>query len=272
MKREHELERRLRSLRALGEAIGAMKNLSAQHYREIRGAVEPAREYRSGIERIRQWTGAELPAGGGTAGLLVIGAELGLCGGYNVQVVAKGAERRAELGDGPTVCAGMRATALLRRRGIALTRTYNAPTSARGITEFLLRLAEDLLTTYVDEDLASLDIVSTRFLGVGNHPPVAIRLLPLTRQRADHGPTVRYVSEASLAFAVIREYLYIVLYDLLIDALAAEYSARLVATGAAGEWLDERKERVRKQLAATRREASTQEVIEIAAGTRVRRG
>jgi F-type H+-transporting ATPase subunit gamma len=271
VRREHELERRVRSLQALGEAIGAMKNLSARHYREIRGAVGPAREYRNGIERILAWTGAELPSGGGAAGLLVIGAELGLCGGYNVQVVSAGAQRRAALGDGPTVCAGTRAAALMRRRGIALARTYNAPTSAKGITEFLLRLAEDLLTTYVAEDLSSLDIVSTQFLGVGNHPPVGMRLLPLNRERSDHRPTIRYVSETSLTFAVIREYLYILLYDLLIDALAAEYSARLVATGAAGEWLDEREERVRKQLAATRREASTQEVIEIAAGTRIHR-
>jgi F-type H+-transporting ATPase subunit gamma len=141
----------------------------------------------------------------------------------------------------------------------------------RGITEYLLHLAEDLLAGYVDEGLSSLDIVSTRFVGVGAHPPSVLRLLPLASERSDHGPVVRYVSHATLAFAIIREYLYIALYELLIDALAAEHSARLVATEAAGEWLLERRERVRQQLAATRREASTQEVIEVASGARVRR-
>ncbi|MGR8918774.1 MAG: F0F1 ATP synthase subunit gamma [Gammaproteobacteria bacterium] len=271
MKREQKLRRRLRSLDALGEAIGAMKDVSAQHYREMRGAVEPARAYREGVERILGWTGAELGAGTGPAGLLVIGAELGLCGGYNVQVAAAAAERRAELGPGPTVCSGRRTAALLTRRGVELTETYSAPTSARGIAEFLLRLAENLLTAYVEQDLSSLDIVSTRFAGVGAHPPSIHRLLPLVAERSDHGPAVRYVSRAALAFAVIREYLYVSLYDLLIDALAAEHGARLVATEAAGEWLDERSERVRQQLAAARREAGTQEVIEIAAGARARR-
>jgi hypothetical protein len=87
MRRELELARRLHTLEVLGEAVGAMKTLSAHHYREVRGAVEPARAYREGIERIVGWAGAHLGAGEGGAGLIIIGAELGLCGGYNARVV-----------------------------------------------------------------------------------------------------------------------------------------------------------------------------------------
>ena len=50
MKRELELERRLRSLHTLGEAVGAMKSLSAHHFRETRSAVAPARIYREGVD------------------------------------------------------------------------------------------------------------------------------------------------------------------------------------------------------------------------------
>lgn len=271
MKREQQLMARLRSLHSLGEAIDAMKNLSARHYREIRVAVEPAREYREGIERILGWTGAELPAGDGAPGLLIIGAELGLCGAYNARVAAAGAAHRAALGDGPTYCVGRRTATLLNRHGIALTRVSAAPTSRDGITEFLLGLAEELLTAYVRDNLSSLDIVSTRFAGVGDQPPGVLRLLPLAARDPDHAPRVRYVSATTLRFAAIREYLYIVLYDLLLDALACEHGARLVATQAAGNWLEERARHARQQLTAIRREASTQEVIEIAAGARARR-
>jgi F-type H+-transporting ATPase subunit gamma len=69
---------------------------------------------------------------------------------------------------------------------------------------------------------------------------------------------------------VIREFLYIVLFDLLLDSLASEHGARLVATDAAGSWLDGRATRARRQLMATRREAGTQEIIEIASGVRAR--
>jgi F0F1-type ATP synthase gamma subunit len=74
-----------------------------------------------------------------------------------------------------------------------------------------------------------------------------------------------------LARVGIREHLYITLCDLLIDALASEHGARLMATQSAEQWLGERTDRLRRRLAAARREASTQETIEIAAGARARR-
>jgi F-type H+-transporting ATPase subunit gamma len=270
VKRESDLKRRLRSLQTLGEAVGAMKSLSAHHFRETRSAVEPARVYREGVERFLGWAGAGLTPGDGPAGLLVVGGELGLCGGYNAHLVGAGAERRSALGPGPTICVGHRAGALLARRDVKVSRLYAAPTSVRGITDLLLRLAEDVLQTYVAERLASFDIVSSRFGGVGIDRPTSVRLLPLESKRSQPAPTVRYVSTEHLASAAVREYLYIVLYDLLLDALASEHSARLVATQAAERWLEERTNTVRLHLAATRREASTQEVIEIAGGARAR--
>ena len=271
MKREYDLKRRLRSLQTLGEAVSAMKSLSARHFRETRSAVEPARVYREGVERFLGWAGAGLPPGDGPAGLLVIGGELGLCGGYNAHLVTAGAARRMELGPGPTLCVGHRAGALLARRDIEIGRVYAAPTSVRGIADLLLNLAEDVLQIYVTERLASFDIVSSRFDGVGIDRPTGVRLLPLETKPPETAPRVHYVSPARLASAAVREYLYIVLYDLLLDALASEHSARLVATQAAEKWLEERTDRLRHHLAATRREASTQEVIEIAAGARARR-
>ena len=271
MKREHDLERRLRSLQTLGEAVTAMKSLSAHHFREARTAVEPARIYRDGVERILAWAGATLAAGDGPAGLLVIGGELGLCGGYNSEVVAAGAKRRAELGQGPTICVGHRAATLLARRGVEIRGSYGAPTSVRGITGLLLRLAEEVLTTYVTERLSSFDIVSSRFEGVGITHPTTVRLLPLTSGRSVPEKGARYVTQEHLASAAAREFLYIILYDQLLDALASEHGARLVATQSAEKWLEERTERLRHHLASARREASTQEVIEIDAGARARR-
>jgi len=270
VKREADLQRRLRSLETLGEAVGAMKSLSAHHFREARRAVEPARSYREGVERVLGWTGASIAAGDGPPGLLVIGGELGLCGSYNARLVAAAARRRQELGAGPTRCVGHRAAVLLARRGVTLQQTYAAPTSVGGMTDLLLRLAEDVLGSYVKERLSSLDIVSSRFGGVGAAVPASVRLLPLKPSRAAPEKPARYVSADQLGFAAVREYLYIMLYDLLLDAIASEHSARLLATQSAEQWLDERTGRLRRQLAAARREASTQEVIEIAGGVRAR--
>jgi F-type H+-transporting ATPase subunit gamma len=179
MRRELDLKRRLHSLESLSEAVGAMKSLSAHHYRDVRKAVEPARVYREGIQRLAAWAGAELAAGAGGAGLLVIGAEVGLCGGYNAHVIDLGARQRAELGKGPTFCVGRRAAALLARLGPDVDRTYSGPAGVDGVTGLLLKLAEDMLTTYAGEGLSSFDIVYTPFQGVGATTPRHVRLLPI---------------------------------------------------------------------------------------------
>lgn len=272
MKRERELDQRLRSLEMLGEAISAMKSLAAHHFRETRAALEPARAYREGIEQVVRSTGAFLPAGEGPWALLVVGAELGLCGSYNASIGDAAAKRRAELGEGLTVCMGRRACTLLARRGVRVDRSYDAPTSVHGIPQALIGLAQDLLGAYVTQGLCGLEVVSSHFEGVGSHRPVVARLLPIDIPPAIDGPSVRYVDRDRAAAIAVREQLYITLHDLLLDALASEHGARLQATQSAERWLDERTTRLRRFLASARREASTQEVIEIAAGARARRG
>jgi len=85
-----------------------------------------------------------------------------------------------------------------------------------------------------------------------------------------NGRRTRYVSSGHFASAAVREFLYITLYALLLDALVSEHGARLIATQAAEKWLDERSTSMERQLMGIRREASTQEMIEIIAGAGAR--
>jgi F-type H+-transporting ATPase subunit gamma len=270
MKRERELAGRISALRGLRDAIGAMKDLSAHHFREVRAAIEPARAYREGVDRVIGKTAVHVPAGDGPSGLVVVGGELGLCGGYNAELARAGSSRGGELGGGPVFAVGHRTAAMLARQGIHPERTYAAPASARGITELVLRLAEDVLGDYVGKNMASLDIVSSRFDGVGICRPVETRLLPMQPPGPQSTRATPYISASRIEAVAARERLYITLYDLLLDALASEHAARLVATQSAEQWLDERIERLRRHWISARREAGTQEVIEIAAGVRAR--
>jgi F0F1-type ATP synthase gamma subunit len=79
-----------------------------------------------------------------------------------------------------------------------------------------------------------------------------------------------YVSPRHLAEIAVREFLYITLYELLLDALASEHGMRLVATEAAGEWLQGRIAATERQLFAVKREEGTQEVLDVASGARRR--
>ncbi|HSB20586.1 MAG TPA: FoF1 ATP synthase subunit gamma [Anaeromyxobacteraceae bacterium] len=270
MRQRQELERRLRSLEALGATVGAMKSLSAHHFREIRASVEPARLYRQGIDRMIEWSRPAPVEGAGPQGLIVLGSELGLCGAYNARVAGAAARRRAELGEGPTLCVGRRAGLLLVHRGVRANRVYPGLARSSGIGSLLLRLAEDTLQLHATAGVLAFEVVSSRFEGVGSDTPTVTRLLPARAGAVERGPSGRYVSGDHLAAAVVREFLYITLYDLLLDALASEHGARIVATQSAERWLRDRTSQLRRHLASARREAGTQEVIEIAAGARAR--
>jgi F-type H+-transporting ATPase subunit gamma len=271
VKRELDLARHLHSLTTLAHAISSMKSLSAHHFRQMRAELQSARSYRTGIDHLLESTGARLPAGRGAKGILVLGADLGLCGGYHAALVAAATERRRELGPGPTYCLGRRTGRLLVRHGTDVARTYTAPSSVHGVTEALLGLAQEVLTEYVTRDLSSLDVLSACFEGVGSYSPRFTRLLPVDAKASAHAPKTRYTGRERLAEVAVRELLYITMYELLLDALASEHGARLVATQSAEQWLAARIGRLSRELSSIRREASTQEVIEIALGARARR-
>jgi F0F1-type ATP synthase gamma subunit len=181
-------------------------------------------------------------------------------------------EEYHRLGASSFYCIGRRRLTAFRRANVPVARSYGTVASVAGLTSLLLTLADDVLGDYLTGGCSSLHIVSARFDGVGAFTPHATRVLPMASTRTvTHTTAAPYASGAHLAQTAVREYLYSTLFELLLDALAAEHGMRLVATQSAGEWLDERLENIRRQLASARRESSTQEVLDLVSGVRQRR-
>ena len=273
MKREHTLRRRLRSLKTLSEAVTAMKSLSAHHFRTARAALPAARVYRDGIDKVLGAIGVFQPeTKTSAAAMLLVAADLGLCDGYNSRLAQAAIDYQAESGAQRVYCIGRRPMALLSRSNLDVSRLYHAPTSIAGLVDLLLDLVQDLFEDYLEGKFASLHVVSARFEGVGEFQPTRTQILPVNPPTDE--ATVKpspYVSDRHLAAFAIREFLYIRLYQTLLDSLASEHATRLVDTEAAGEWLASRTSTTSRQLASIRREATTQEVLEIAIGSKRRR-
>ncbi len=66
----------------------------------------------------------------------------------------------------------------------------------------------------------------------------------------------------------VREFLYVTLYEILLEALAAEHGMRIVAAESALQWLDNTIEMTKRRLTASRSETSTQELLDIVSGGR----
>jgi F-type H+-transporting ATPase subunit gamma len=273
MKRERYLRRRLHTLHTLNEAVTAMKSLSAHHFLQCRQALPAARAYRDEIEQVIDDIGvSQAETVTAPPGLLLIVSDLGLCGDYNTRLVQAAVDIYRQEGPGPIYCVGRRPRAALARAGMALREIYQVPPSVDALPRLLLNVAQDLLDDYTQEIMNRLYAVSARFEGAGHFSPVVTHLLPVepTGAAKPLRPT-SYQSENHLISVAVREFLYTILYDMLLDSLASEHGMRLLAAESARQWLDEVVATTHRQLAASRREATTQEVLDIVAGAKSKR-
>lgn len=274
MSRERVLLRRLRTLETLDEAVSALRALSAQHFRVARGLLPAARAYRDEITAALGVLHAWEPAGegGAPAGIVLVAADLGLVGEYTSRLVREALALRAEGEAGPLFCLGHRALVPLEREGVRPDRMHPAPASVGSLPGLLLPLVDEILALRGTGELGPLWLVAARFEGAGHFRAVRVPVLPVVAPPATAALAASpYSDPRHLRTVVIREYLYAALYETLLEALASEHGKRLVTAESARSWLAERMEATRRGAIAIRREASTQEVLEIATAARAAR-
>ncbi len=249
-----------------------MRSLSAHHFRRARQALPAARQYRREMDTIIAEIGIHQPLHIGVpAGLLVIASDLGLCGDYNSRLSRLAVQEVESQAVETIYSVGHRTRAPLAKSSLVPLRIYDAPASLEGLSALLLGLAQDVLEDYLAMRIGSLQVVSAGFEGVGHFAPLSIRVLPIEPVAATK-PLRRspYVKASDLTMVAVREFFYFTLYEILLDALAAEHGMRLMAAESALEWLDGTAMATSRQLSAARSEAATQEVLDIVAGGRKR--
>lgn len=272
MKREQFLKHRLQALSTLQDAVGAMRSLSAHHFRRARQGLKTSREYRDEVNTMVAEIGIQQPLPVGVpSGLLVIASDLGLCGDYNSRLSQLAVDVATDNSFSKVYSVGRRARPALTKHSITASRLYEAPTSLEGLSHLLLGLAQDILEDYLAKNIGGLQVVSASFDGVGHFSPLVAQVLPIKPQQGVR-PLRRspYNDDSHLKTVAVREYIYITLYEILLDALAAEHGMRLTAAESALEWLDKTTIKTSRRLASARSEASTQELLDIVSGGRKR--
>lgn len=270
MKRQLQLKKRLKTLSALHDAVGAMRSLASHHFRRARQALADARAYRNEMDAIIAEIGVHQPLRApAPPGLLVLASDLGLCGDYNSRLSRAAFAEAQQYAVQSIYSVGRRARGTLEANGLGAHRKYDAPASLEGLSGLLLQLSQDVLDDYLSLRIGGLRVVSAGFEGVGRFSTLSVQVLPIDSAPPDQ--IVRrspYVDPRHLEMSAAREYLYITLYEVLLDALAAEHGMRLLAAESALDWLEDSTAATSRRLASARSEASTQELLDIIAGGR----
>jgi F-type H+-transporting ATPase subunit gamma len=223
------------------------------------------------------------PEAGRTLAILIT-SDRGLCGGFNAQVIRAAAEfvRARPEGSVDLIAIGRRGEAWIRRRGLPLKASFGDVLAggAPPITKVrpLARLARNGFSAGAYAEVA---LIYTDFVSSILQKPRAKKLFPLTRDgdlgevtgHADVHPNAEaagdYLYEPDPR-AVLDQLLPRVaeaqLYQAVLESLASEHSARMLAmknaTDAASDMIDD----LRLTFNQARQAGITQEIAEISAG------
>ena len=279
MPSERDLRRRLRSIRNIRQVTQAMQTVAASRMRRAQTAVAASRPYEERLRTVLNDLGPyadpefePLLARRPVKRVLVVlvTSDRGLVGAMNTNLL------RATLRFIQTkpavswLAVGRKGIAAVRRvRGSAVAELQglgDRPTSTdTGVISRVLR--DEFTSANVDE----VHLAFTRFVNTLRQVPTIRRILPLVPEEEDIDelPPLQYIFEpdpATVLNAILPRLIDVTVYQSVLESIASEQSARMVAmrnaTENAGELIDE------LQLASNKARQSkiTKEMLEIASG------
>jgi len=299
----HEIQQRLKTLEDIRHLLRSIRAMSAIRWRRARARLRAAQQYASAVDQQLALVttfptlltrGAHLHVGrgnsgtGGDMGLIALTSDRGLCGTFNVGLVAQALdfiERERENGTQVKVIAlGGYGERFFRAAGCELLYTQHFPLThavsfveARDIVARVKRL-------YEARAFNTLVLIYNQFVSFGRYQWIEVRLLP-----PDLGAIWRNVLESAgdgrpvvpeglilgtppqdLQEFLLWEHLAVQIYLALIESMVSEHGARLQTMDAAIANLDERMDQLWLQYHAIRQENITREVLEVHSNTQVK--
>jgi F-type H+-transporting ATPase subunit gamma len=283
------IRRRIASVRSTQQITRAMKLISAARLRRAQDALLSARPYYEALKRVADsvlLTAPELAAPAENAAgrilIVVVAADRGLAGGYNVNLLrlADQEARRGRSGGLETefFAVGRKALEHFRRtqQSLAGERVNNLPRLA---TVALAReIGQLVLARWRNGAICEARLIYNVFRSALSQRPTYEQLLPIEapgKDGAAPSPASDYLVEpspAELVPVVLRTYVEAAILHALLEAEASEHGARMTAMDAATNNAVDMIERLTLEMNRARQAAITKELMDIVGGAEALRG
>lgn len=281
-----EIRRRIRSVKNISKVTGAMETMAASRVRRAQAAVTATRSYAHAALEIL----GDLAAHSGGAvshpllderedvrnvAVVLISGDRGLAGPYNTNIVRQALDfETTKAVPLQYITVGKKGRDLMLRRGARVVAEFSdlpATPSILDITAITRTVVDDFLNGVVDE----VYIIYTEFINMLRQEPRVLRLLPLKPEESQQerqpsqGPAAVYEFEPN-AEAILDEMLprftELVLFQTLLESLASEHSARMVAMRNATDNANALVEDLTLSYNKARQLAITSEMLDIVGG------
>ena len=278
-----EVRDRIASVKSTQKITSAMKLVSAAKLRRAQTAIENMSHYSDGLNGLlmsflsssTEFT-AELAAVRDYKKVVIVAvaSDTGLCGTFNANVIGR---LRAVL-DGykasntqvEVYTVGKKMHDAVRKLGYT-PREELMPQSAAPQYNEIAAVARDLMERFRSGGIDRVELVHSHFKSAAKQEPVNEVLLPVELKMAetDSAPTVDYIVEPGreeLLAALVPKVVEVQLFTALLDAVAAEHAARVLAMQTATDNATDLISQLTLEYNKGRQQAITNELLDIMSG------
>jgi len=280
MAKTQDIKRRIRSISNTRQLTRAMQMVSAAKLRRAQERIIKARPYAHSILRLlRSLATRANPElnpllqvhGGRNVQLFVLTGDRGLCGSFNANIIRQGETcARGLEGRDVSICAvGKRGRDYFTRHGFDVHKSW---IDVFRDVQFTLAadMAREIMERYVKQELDEVFLIYNEFKSALQARPIVQRLLPIEPMEVDEGGSTEdyiYEPDAQHLFGVLLpHYVEQVVFQALLESVAAEHAARMTAMDSATKNAGEMIESLTLTMNRVRQASITTEIIEVVSG------
>ena len=275
-----DIRRRIKGVKNIRQVTRAMNMIAAARLRRAQGKAESARPYADRISGILQDVVA---SSGGAArhplmasrpvkriALVLVTSDRGLCGAFNAGIIRE-AQHFFQGQSVPVdiITIGRKGREHFSRLGAAIAQHFPQPSRDVRLEE-IGAVAKQVITDYGAGKYDQVFLAYAKFVSVLKSQPAVMQLLPLAQPAvSDKQQRAAYEFEPDaeeLLNTLLPQYVEVLLYRALVESLASEQAARMVAMKAATDSASDMITGLTRQYNNARQASITSQLLEVVSG------
>lgn len=274
-----EIRRRIKGVKNIKQVTRAMNMIAAARLRRAQARAESARPYADRLSEILKdvmasGTGvrhpllAERPVN--RIGLLLITSDRGLAGSFNAGITREaGHFINSQTAPVSLWTVGKKGRDFFRARGGTVDEHFVQP--SRDVTlEELGAISKRVMTDYSAGRYDQIYLAYSQFVSILKSTPTVTRLLPIetaSPQAKQERASYQFEPEAGeLLNTLLPQYVDVLIYRALVESLASEQAARMVAMQAATDSAEDMIASLTRKYNRARQTSITTQILEVVSG------
>ncbi|MBW1916833.1 MAG: F0F1 ATP synthase subunit gamma [Deltaproteobacteria bacterium] len=281
------IQRKIKTAEELQSVVKTMKALAAVNIRQYERAVESVAEYHHAVALGLQILLRHRPEATALTsseptqrlGVVVFGSDQGMCGMFNEQIVAHTLQSMDNLmvAQEHRFClvVGRRVGERLENAGQPVERFFPVPSGVTAITSMVQELLIAIEEWHAGQNINRVLLFYNKHSSGMAFRPFTFQLIPVEAGWLQHLQRSPWPTRVLPTFtmdwnplfsALIREHLFVSLYQALAESLASEQASRLVSMQGAERNIEERLAELTTQFHRQRQMSITEELLDIVSG------